>query len=198
MNEIVLHQLIELYHNDEKMRARLAKEGVLFHGYAAEMEQVHRHNSERLEAIVGEFGWPGESLVGEDGAWLAWMLAQHAIGLPDFQRRCLSLLNEAVANEDAPAIHAAYLTDRIRFNERKPQVYGTVFDWDEYGQLSPWTIEDEAGVDGRRANVGLPPLVDAVEDARNQAAAEGNTPPVDYKARQWEIEEWARRVGWTE
>ena len=90
------------------------------------------------------------------------------------------------------------MTDRIRFNERKPQVYGTVFDWDEHGQLSPWTIEDEAGVDERRTSVGLPPLVDAVEDARNQAAAEGNTPPADYSTRQWEIEDWARRTGWTE
>ena len=198
MNENVLHQLIELYHNDEQTRARLAQEGVLFDGYAAEMEQVHKHNAEQLESIISEFGWPGESLVGEDGTWLAWMIAQHAIGLPDFQRRCLDLLNATVKNEDAPAIHAAYLTDRIRFNERKPQVYGTVFGWDEYGQLSPWTIEDEAGVDERRTSVGLPPLVDAVEDARNQAAAEGNTPPADYSTRQWEIEDWARRTGWTE
>jgi len=197
MNENVLHQLIELYHNDEQTRARLAQEGVLFDGYAAEMEQVHVTNAEQFESIVNEFGWPGESLVGEDGTWLAWMIAQHAIGLPDFQRRCLDLLNVAVKNEEAPAIHVAYLTDRIRFNERKPQVYGTVFDWDEYGQLSPWTIEDDAGVDERRASVGLPPLVDAVADARDQAAAEGNNPPADYSARQWEIEEWSRKTGWT-
>ncbi|UCG87258.1 MAG: hypothetical protein JSW71_01560 [Gemmatimonadota bacterium] len=197
MNESVLHELIELYHNDEKTRARLAEEGVLFDGYAGEMEQVHNHNAQQLESIINEFGWPGESLVGEDGTWLAWMIAEHAIGLPDFQRRCLELLKDAVKNGEAPAIHAAYLTDRIRFNERKPQVYGTIFDWDEHGQLNPWTIEDQAGVDERRANVGLSPLVDAVEDARKQAAAEGNAAPADYKARQWEIEEWARRVGWT-
>lgn len=198
MNQTVLHDLIELYHDDEQTRAKLAQVGVLFDGYAAEMEQVHKQNAEQLDAIIGEFGWPGESLVGEDGTWLAWMIAQRAISLPDFQRRCLDLLNAAVANEDAPAVHAAYMTDRIRFNERKPQVYGTVFDWDEYGQLNPWRIEDEANVDERRASVGLPPLVDAVEDARNQAVVEGNTAPADYRARQWEIEEWARKVGWTE
>jgi len=79
-----------------------------------------------------------------------------------------------VAAEDAPAIHAAFLTDRIRFNERKLQVYGTVCDWDEYGQLSPWAIEDRAGVDQRRATVRLPPLADVVADARAQAAAEGD------------------------
>ncbi len=198
MNNNVLYQLIELYHNDEQTRARLAKEGVLFEGYAAEMEQVHAANAEQFESIVSEFGWPGESLVGEDGTWLAWMIAQHAIGLPVFQRRCLDLLNAAVKNEEAPAIHAAYLTDRIRFNERKPQVYGTVFDWDEQGQLNPWMVEDEAGVDGRRASVGLPPLAVATEDARKQAAAEGNVPPADYSSRQWEIEEWSRKTGWTE
>jgi hypothetical protein len=198
MNDNVLYQLIELYHNDEQTRARLAKEGVLFDGYATEMEQVHAANAEQFESIVSEFGWPGESLVGEDGAWLAWMIAQHAIGLPVFQRRCLDLLNAAVKKEEAPAIHAAYLTDRIRFNERKPQLYGTVFDWDEQGQLSPWMVEDDAGVDERRASVGLPPLADATEEARKQAAAEGNAPPADYGARQWEIEEWSRKTGWTE
>ena len=198
MNDNVLYQLIELYHNDEQTRARLAKEGVLFDGYATEMEQVHAANAEQFESIVSEFGWPGESLVGEDGAWLAWMIAQHAIGLPVFQRRCLDLLNAAVKKEEAPAVHAAYLTDRIRFNERKPQVYGTVFDWDEQGQLNPWTVEDEAGVDERRASVGLPPLAVATEDARKQAAAERNVPPADYGSRQWEIEEWSRKTGWTE
>lgn len=198
MNETVLHQLIELYHKDEPTRAKLAHEGVLFDGYAAEMEQVHRQNAKQLESIIGEFGWPGETLVGEDGAWLAWIVAQHAISLPDFQRRCLELLSAAVAAEDAPSIHAAFLTDRIRFNERKPQVYGTIFDWDEYGQLSPWAIEDRAEVDQRRATVGLPPLADAVADARAQATAEGDRPPADYEARQREIEEWARRTGWKE
>ena len=198
MNETVLHQLIELYHKDEQTRAKLAKEGVLCDRYPVEMERVHSGNAERLESIITEFGWPGETLVGEDGAWLVWIIAQHAISLPDFQRRCLELLSAAVAAEDAPAIHAAFLTDRIRFNERRPQVYGTVFDWDEYGQLSPWAIEDWAGVDQRRATVGLPALADAVEDARAQAAAEGDRPPADYEARQREIEDWARRTGWKE
>lgn len=197
MKKAILHQLIALYHNDEKTRARLAKEGVLFHGYVAEMEEVHRDNAKQLEAIIDEFGWPGISLVGEDGSWLAWMIAQHAISLPVFQRRCLDLLSVAVERGDAPAVHAAYLIDRIRFNERRPQVYGTIFDWDEYGQLTPWTIENEAGVDERRKGVGLSPLVDAVEEARNQAAAEGNVPPTDHNARQWEIEQWARKTGWT-
>jgi hypothetical protein len=196
MNEDLLHQLIELYHNDEQTRARLIKQGKLFDGYSSEMEQVHVHNAARLEAIIDEFGWPGVSLVGEDGCWLVWMIAQHAIGLPDFQRKCLSLLTAAVKEEQAPAVHVAYLTDRIKFNERQPQLYGTVFDWDEDGQLSPWAVQDEAGVDDRRATVGLVPLAEATAEARKQAAAEGNTPPADYKARQWEIEEWARRTGW--
>jgi NAD(P)-dependent dehydrogenase (short-subunit alcohol dehydrogenase family) len=32
---------------------------------------------------------------------------------------------------DAPKRQVALLTDRIRFNEDRPQIYGTVFDWNE-------------------------------------------------------------------
>jgi hypothetical protein len=59
------------------------------------MEAVHHHNAYRLEEIIEECGWPGRSLVGEDGAAAAWLIAQHAIRLPALQRRSLTLLKEA-------------------------------------------------------------------------------------------------------
>jgi hypothetical protein len=88
------------------------------------------------------------------------------------------------------------LTDRIRFNERKPQVFGTVFDWDDNGEMSPWEIEDADHVKERRAAVGLPPLDETIRRMRVQAASEGNRHPSDFVARQREIHKWARKVGW--
>src|SRR3954453_2080197 len=38
---------------------------------------LDRHDL-RLAAIIAAVGWPGRSLVGEDGADAAWALAQHA------------------------------------------------------------------------------------------------------------------------
>jgi hypothetical protein len=52
----------------------------------------------------------------------------------------------------------AYLVDRVRVGEGRPQVYGTQFCTDPSGQFGPHPIEEEAKVDERRASVGLGPL----------------------------------------
>lgn len=196
INERLEQLLLSLEQADKDTRTRLLSDGTLFDGYAPEMERVHSKNAGLLEAVLDEHGWPGVSLVGEAGTRAAWLVAQNAISLPAFQRRCLGLLQKAVLDGEAPPTYAAYLTDRIRFNERRPQVYGTIFDWDTEGKLSPWEIEMPVEVDRRRAQVDLPPLDPAIEIARLEAQVEGNTPPADHASRQREIDDWARRVGW--
>lgn len=196
MNRQVLGLLRELEKRDQKTRSRLLKGGRLFQGYAPEMETVHVENAKALESLLDWYGWPGRALVGDEGAEAAWLIAQHAISRPAFQRRCLELIRKAVQRGDAPARHEAALIDRLRFNERKPQVFGTICDWDAQGELSPWPIEAPKSVNQRRARVGLPPLAQTVKRLRNEAAAEGNTPPISYQQRQEEIDAWARRVGW--
>ena len=76
--------------------------------------------------------------------------------------------------------------------------YGSVFDWDELGEMAPWPIEDADGVDGRREAVGLPPLAEQFESVRAAATAEGEPSPADPAARRREAEVWARSVGWRE
>jgi hypothetical protein len=86
------------------------------------------------------------------------------------------------------------LLDRIRTFEGKPQVYGTSFDWDDAGQMSPLPIDDAEHVDERRAEVGLEPLADAVTRNRDRAALE--PAPHDLVQRRRDTDEWAREVGW--
>ncbi len=198
MNEKLQRQLLDLGRQDEESRTRLLQEGRLFDGYAPEMEQVHLENAARLQRIIDEHGWPGVSLVGEEGAQAAWLIAQHAISNPAFQQGCLAHIVQAVQENDVPPAYFAFLTDRVLFNQRKPQQFGTVFDWDEDDEISPWIIEDEENVDQRRASVGLPPLSHAVATMRQEAAIEGNTSNKSHAKRQQEIEAWARRVGWIE
>ncbi|GJL50022.1 MAG: hypothetical protein NPIRA01_12490 [Nitrospirales bacterium] len=196
MNPQLRQTLLDLQRADHDMRVRLLKEDKLFQGYAKEMATVHEQNAKHLQSIIEEFGWPGQSLVGEDGARAAWLIAQHAIGLPAFQRNSLKLIHQAVKQNDMSAWTEAYLTDRIRFNERRPQVYGTIFDWDENDKLSPWPIEDCENVERRRKEVGMLPLEDDIQKMRESAKNEGNHPPTSYNARQEEIETWAKSVGW--
>jgi hypothetical protein len=51
-----------------------------------ELTRVDVRNTERLRELVAEHGWPGRSLVGEQGANDAWLLAQHATHELSFQR----------------------------------------------------------------------------------------------------------------
>ena len=195
MDEALRRQLMAMAAEDLRMREALAADASLYDGYNPQMEAVHRANAEAMETIL-DSGWPGASRAGQDGAEAAWLVAQHAIGCPDLQRRCLKLVEEAVARGEAPAWQAAYLADRIRTLEGKGQLYGTQFDWDENGEMSPNAIEDAANVDARRAGIGLPPLADAVAKARRGVAESGEPVPKDREKRGREYEAWLKRVGW--
>lgn len=118
--------------------------------------QLDLFNTRRIKQIINQYGWPGQSMVGEKGCEAAWLLIQHADHDPAFQKQCFILWERAVENKDAPASLLAYLTDRIRVNEGKPQVYGTQL----HANLKPFHIEDETHVDERRMNAGLQPLAD--------------------------------------
>jgi hypothetical protein len=188
--------LSAMLERDRATRARLIASGTLFDGYAPEMEAVHAENARALESILDAHGWPGMSLAGRDGSIAAWTVALHAIGMPAFQRRCLALLARAAEEGEVPPAFVAMMEDRIRFNERRPQRYGTIFDWDEHGRMAPWTIEDPAGVDARRVAVGLRPMEDEIRKVRRAPREKGDAPPKDPAARQRAIDAWARRTGW--
>jgi hypothetical protein len=196
MNALLRDELVAMAEEDQRVRAELAADGSLFDGYHPTMQAVHDKNAARLSEVVEQHGWPGRTLVGEDGARAAWLILQHAIGHPALQQRGLVLLQEAVARGEAPATEAAMLEDRIRFFEGRAQKYGTQFDWDENGELNPLPIEDEASVDERRRSVGLGPLAEDVRRRREDMARHQERPPRDWAQRQREFEGWARRVGW--
>lgn len=163
------------------------------HPYHPRMESVHKENAARLADIIAQHGWPGRSLVREDGSWAAWMIAQHAIGDPPFMRQCLTLLKLAVSSEQAPPWQAAMLEDRIRMYEGRPQIYSTQFQPDSNGDLVPYRIDDPAGVDDRRRSVGLNTLEERTAELRDQATRENVPPPRDWNI---EYEKWLRSVGW--
>ncbi len=191
----VRRELLGMAEEDDRVRTELAADGSLFQGYHPRMRAVHDAHASRLAAIMAD-GWPGEPQVGEDGAEAAWRIVQHAIGQPALLRRALVALRAAAARKVVPAWQPAMLEDRIRILEGSSQRYGTQFDWDQSGRLSPLPIEDEAAVDERRKAIGLRPLAEEVEARRRAAAREGERAPKDWPARRREMEAWRREVGW--
>jgi hypothetical protein len=164
------HELLARMNEDQKLR-RLSTEVMAGKDPTApatkketasivkQMVEVDASNTGRMNEIVDHYGWPGRSLVGEDGSLAAWLLVQHADQDRAFQKRCLVLLAEAVKKKDASPQHLAYLTDRVRVGEKAKQVYGTQFH-QVNGKMEPFPIEDEANVDKRRKDVGMPPLAE--------------------------------------
>lgn len=197
--EELRRELLEMAAEDLATRERLIADGSLFAaGYHPEMEAVHNRNAARLKELLDASGWPGRSRVGDDGASAAWLILQHAIGHPALQRRGLELLRQAAGAGEVALDEVARLEDRIRLFEGRLQLYGTHFDWDEAGQMSPLPIEDEAHVDERRAAMDLPSLLEQQVLMRAAARTEGQKPPTpaERAARAVEFRAWAERQGW--
>lgn len=190
-------RLLAMASHDAGVRAELAATGELFAGYHPRMAEVHRANAASLREVVAVIGWPVPSQGGDEGAAAAWLVLQHAIGDPEFQRAMLPVLWECASRGEIPAVQAAYLEDRVRAFEGRPQRFGTQWDWDQHGELSLTPpVEDPDTVDDRRAEVGLPPLSAATAAQRSRVATEGERPPVDWAARQRAMNAWATSVGW--
>jgi hypothetical protein len=113
----------------------------------------------RLKAIVDARGWPTRRLVGDDGSHAAWLIAQHSPDLA-FQKSVLASLSAAAKKGDARLGDVAYLDDRVRMNEGRPQLYGTQLKGTDSGGSELVPIEDEANVEARRAHAGLGPLAE--------------------------------------
>jgi hypothetical protein len=128
------------------------------------LRDIDAENRRWLKRIVARHGWPGKSLFGADGAHAAWLLVQHADADVPFQKECLQLMDRAPAGEVAIE-DVAYLTDRVRLGEGRPQLYGTQLEF-RRGVLVPRPIEDEDRVDDRRSRLGLCPLAEYVDAAR--------------------------------
>jgi len=151
---------------------------------ARHVVDVVKSHTARLREIVSEYGWPGRSLVGENGADAAWLLLQHVnsqvttIRSPagdEFCRSCVMLLHEAVANGEAHPRHLAAIADSLRLgNDESPEFASlpAQYELDDQGRaVFRWKV-DTAAIDQRRAAIGLPPL--AADLARRRSGATAN------------------------
>jgi hypothetical protein len=193
VDEALRSELLAMRAEDARVRQELLDAGKLGGPYVPRMEAVHVKNAARLREIIAAHGWPATDVVGEDGAEAAWLIAQHAIGEPNFQRHALDLLSECASQSRAPPWHAAYLEDRISMHEGRPQRYGTQWLDDPFdGRVRPWKLLDPERVNDFRDQVGLGPLRATPERA----------PELSLKQRQSILDdrrwwsEWLVSKGW--
>ena len=181
--------LSPLVERDQFIRDALEKRGILEDAYHPEMEKVHKDNARALSDYIKTHGFPVLSNAGEKGVQLSWLIIQHSISIPDFQRECLTQMRLAAVDDDYPKDLLAYTDDCIAFFEGRKQLYGTYFDW-EIGGLRPAQIEDPQYLDERRKAVGLPPMGEALFKIVH------TKPPKDLEKKNQEFKIWLKTVGW--
>ena len=132
--------------------------------YPARQDSVDDANTARLQALIARHGWPTRAMVGTDGLSAAFLIIQHA-RLP-FQQEALPYVRRWYEDDGTPGQWVALLTDRVRQREGKPQLYGTQIDVGPDGAVSVGMIEDSVNVDARRAELGMKPLAEYLEEIR--------------------------------
>ncbi len=170
-NPALLAELLNRVKQTDVLLERLLKCTSEFNECDAPMDRLKRtfdDNAARLKAIVKEYGWPGNDVIGRDGARAATLILLNAE--PAFKKEMLQSVQDAYRAGKLDGTDYAILLDDIRAAEGEPQVYGT--HQKEGGGAYP--IEDEAHVNKRRVEVGLPPLSEYPEQREINKAPRKN------------------------
>jgi hypothetical protein len=123
----------------------------------ASMAAVDSANLAWLKPLLLASGWPTRAALDSNGVQAVFLLVQHADRDPAFQAAMLPKVEAAYRNGDIEGQSLALLTDRVAKAQGRRQVYGTHTSVrDRKAIIDP--IEDSAGLDARRAKLGLPPL----------------------------------------
>ncbi|ASK28708.1 hypothetical protein CEY12_00650 [Chryseobacterium sp. T16E-39] len=189
-------RIIQLREADLEFRDHLIRKGQLGNGYHTGMEELHNKNAAILGEIISAIGYPTTDKVGTEASEAAWLVIQHSIGRPEFMKDCAVLLKDEVDHGKADPKNWAYLSDRIAVLQEKPQLYGTQFDWNENGELSPNAFDSLMQVNERRRSIGLNTLEEQIELIRKRVKKENQLPPKDFDERKKEMNEWRKKVGW--
>jgi hypothetical protein len=115
------------------------------------------HAHAEVIRILDRYGWVTKSLAGSDAAHDFWLLVQHQ-DLP-IQQRGVAAMKKAADAGDASMTEYAYLYDRVQTRMGKPQHWGTQTQCTASGPIAT-EVDDPAGLDARRAELGLTPESD--------------------------------------
>ena len=165
-------ELAERFAAEQDVRMRLIQSGG-FHpdslaapspalaALIAEMTATDADNLAFVLSVIDGHGWPTPALVGADGVHAAFMIVQHSD--PETQGRLLPLAEAAWQAGDLPGGSYALLLDRVLVSRGEPQVYGTQAATAPDGTTTAPATIDDAALDARRAEVGLPPMAEYLE-----------------------------------
>lgn len=122
----------------------------------AKMREENRVLISELDDLVSRCGWPTTTEYGDKAPQYAALLVQHAE--LDVQLRYYPIMQAAANANELPFRFVAALDDRIRYFQKRPQLYGSqIVDDEVNGGLKLWDVEDPSRLDERRNKAGMMP-----------------------------------------
>lgn len=170
LDKPLVAQLDSIYNEDQQYRQQIDEVGKKFGWESDEMKKHLRTivekdsvNLIKIKTILDTRGWLGADIVGEQGNSTLFLVIQHSDIAT--QEKYLPMMRNAVKENRARASSLALLEDRVALRQGKMQIYGSQIGRDPQTQLyyvSP--LEDPDNVDKRRAEVGLRPLAEYIQN----------------------------------
>lgn len=141
----------------------------------AGVERASRHAdyaaAATLRHVMGQYGWPGRTLVGAQGSRAACQIALRANHQDQIQRVALHQLHIAAQAGEATWYEWAHLYDRCLLTGGDAQLYGTQYHH-RGDVLERAPVADPDRLDERRATVGLAPADEELRALRLRLADE--------------------------
>nr|MDQ3821451.1 VWA domain-containing protein [Acidobacteriota bacterium] len=122
------------------------------------LREARESNGVKLCQILKEYGWPSAGQVEKGGVAAAFYLLKNSESF-ELQRELLPVIIAAVKRGEIEKSDFAGFVDRLRLRAGLKQMFGTQASVVN-GFLLLHPIEDEAHVDARRSQYGLPPLTE--------------------------------------
>jgi uncharacterized protein DUF6624 len=160
-SESIALELIKMEQSDQRLEQLVVNNDpqISETSFFKDKETAQIKNARRCREIFAQVGYPTNSLYGGQAARAFWLLVQHADSDPAFQEQVVLAMKPVVLQGEADADDLAMLTDRVRINTNRPQVYGSQVTYDmRLCKAMPKLLEHPQSVDQRRSEVGLAPL----------------------------------------
>ena len=164
VNLELMQELAIIHKTDQEQRGLMREVSEKYGWQSPQMDSLWKIqsysdsvNTQRIEEIIAEYGYPGKSLVGNAQASTAFLVIQHADLA--IQEKYLPLISKAADNGEVRWSSVALLVDRVRMRKGEKQIYGSQLNTDQAtGKPFFAPIENPHKIDSIRATVGLGPL----------------------------------------
>jgi hypothetical protein len=163
INKELRAEFLKRKETDQMYRGLLAENDSLW----KIQKKYDRENQLFLDSVINKYGWAGISLIGQDGAGIAFLIAQHADLDLKFQEKCLKFMKKALKKNDVVRCDFAYLMDRVMLKKYGFQLFASqCMEVDGTFQSRP--LYDEKILKTLRKYFWMPPIEEYLKFMQNK------------------------------